>query len=72
MVHAPFRWQPIGEYLDGNGFVAFQLYDDPISRLENDLVQIFLQDHVECAQYVDWLLDQIEGTSDDDNEEHEL
>ena len=72
MVNAPFRRQPIGEYLDGNGFVAFQLYDDPIYRLENELVQIFLQDHIESAQYVDWLLDQIEGTGDDDNEEHEL
>ena len=79
MVHAPFRWEPIGEYLDGNDFIAAQLdvefnqSDDiemqhGISQLEGELLQIFQQDHHQLAQYVDWLLDQIEGPIDDDTQ----
>ena len=72
MVHALFRWEPIGEYLDGNDFIADQLdvellqieSDDRemqhgISQLEGELLQIFQQDHHQLEQYVDWLLDQM-------------
>ena len=83
MVHAPFRWEPIGEYLEGNDFyIASQLdvellqSDDiemqhGMSQLDGELLQIFQEDHHQLGQYLDWLLDQIEGPIDDDIQMYE-
>ena len=75
MVQAPFRWELIGEYLDGNDMasqldVELPQSDDiemqhGIAQLEGELLQIFQQDQYQLLQFVDWLLDQIDGPDDD-------
>ena len=40
-----------------------------LNQLEGDLLQIFQQDHLQMGQFVDWLLDQIEGPSNALDEE---
>ena len=81
MVNAPFRWEPIGEHLDGNiaaqyvellevlnqsDDVAMPQPHDGMSQLERELLQIFQGDHHQLEQFVDWLLAQLYGPTDDD------
>ena len=40
-----------------------------LSQLEGELLQIFQQDDLQMGQFVDWLLDQIEGPSNELDEE---
>jgi hypothetical protein len=61
MVHAPFRWAPIGELLDG------MPTDDVVSQLEAELLHVFEQDERDIGQWLDLCLNQIEATIDDDH-----
>ena len=65
MVNAPFRWEPMGEWLHSGHAQLVQdvemlQYDDiemPYPQLHSDLLQIFQQDRHRLDQYLDWLLD---------------
>ena len=62
MVHAPLRWEPMGEFLDGNLYlmrlpsIAYQF--------EAQLIQIFEHDDRELGQWLDWCLDNLEANID--------
>ena len=84
MVNVPFRWEPMGYYLE-SGHLQVELHvemrqsDDiqmphPIAQLEGELRQVFQQDTHQLDQYVDWLFDQMgqEGSTNDDTLEEEL
>ena len=77
MVHVPFRWGPIGEYLDHGDLSEF-LIDPFVSQLEAELQEIFERDDIDMAndamhspinlgEWLDTWLDQIEATIDDNN-----
>ena len=57
MVHAPFRWESIGEFLDGHHYDYLIL-----AQLEAELHEAFEQDDRELEQCLDWCFDQIEAT----------
>ena len=59
MVHAPLRWEPMGEFLDGNLHLMMIERDD--CELGQQLIQIFERDDRELGQWLDWCLDNLEA-----------
>ena len=47
MVHAPLRWEPMGEFLDGNLYLMMIERDD--CELGQQLIQIFERDDRELG-----------------------
>ena len=62
MVHAPLRWEPMGEFLDGN----VHLMEPPsiVYQLEAELIQFFEHDDRQLGQWLDRCLDNLEATLD--------
>ena len=56
MVHAPFRWEYIGDVLDGD------LTGQSLSELEADLIRIFEEDDAQLGRWLDWYLDSLEAS----------
>ena len=62
MVHAPLRWEPIGELLDGNVYLMEQ--PSFVYQLEAELIQIFEHDDRQLGQWLDSCLDNLEANLD--------